>query len=291
MQDESKTPDAKRHCRHLTLEDKFPMPREGRIVLKDPEHVYTIDGVVTNRLSVSKLAHLPFPEFDSVAVAMTMVTRCDFGTNPRYKQYQDLVVDKQTKQELGELICHQWQECCKAAADLGTHLHANIEDYLNDNPMNDSSTEFGYFLEYNKAQLAKGWEVYRTEVRVFNHGVGDEHASCEREICGTVDVIYREQLAKGGVVYHLRDWKRSKKINKHGFGKSGNGIFSILPDCNYSQYTLQLNIYKFLLDKYYETPIQDMGIVVFHPNNQGFQEYEIKYLPELTRQLMSTASV
>jgi hypothetical protein len=76
------------------------------------------------------------------------------------------------------------------------------------------------------------------------------------------------------------DWKRSKEIKKFGF-KKGLGCCSHLQDCNFVHYTIQLNIYKYILEKNYGLKITDMYIVVFHPSNDSYLEYNIANEQEL----------
>ena len=58
------------------------------------------------------------------------------------------------------------------------------------------------------------------------------------------------------------DWKTSKKIEMNSYGgKVGTKIAtSNIPDCNYYHYTLQLSLYRYLLERYYGLKIRTMII-------------------------------
>lgn len=247
-------------------------PRDQRIVFRDRDHVYYIDGEVGKYTSVTTVIHQQFPVFDSTAVATAMVRRPAFqSADSRYAQYQSMILDTETGESVSESLLVQritaaWTANGSAMADLGTTLHRDIELYYNKQPVTNTTSEYKYFLAYARRQEAEGMVPWRTEITVFGE---------TERICGSVDMIFKDNNGR----YRLRDWKRSKKISYHGFGKYGKDSLASLPDCNFSHYTLQLNLYKFLLEKYYDIVIFDMGLVVFHPNNDSYQEYEILPAP------------
>ena len=88
-------------------------------------------------------------------------------------------------------------------------------------------------------------------------------------------MVYYRPSPDGGFEFIVRDWKRSKKINKWGFGKWGKGPARELADCNWSHYCLQQNLYKFFLEEKCGVGVKDMAIVVFHSSNKTFQEHTI----------------
>jgi hypothetical protein len=63
--------------------------------------------------------------------------------------------------------------------------------------------------------------------------------------------------------------------NKWG---SGLGPMEHLPDSNYWLYTLQLNVYRWFLQKHYGLRIVELCIVILHPNNQNYQKFKLNIL-------------
>ena len=67
---------------------------------------------------------------------------------------------------------------------------------------------------------------------------------------------------------HLFDWKRSKGLA----GKFNNSFrrmrepLSHIDDCQGQHYRLQLNIYKWILETYYDQRVKSMAIVCTHPD-------------------------
>jgi hypothetical protein len=50
---------------------------------------------------------------------------------------------------------------------------------------------------------------------------------------------------------------------------STNPIFSELPDTNFWHYSLQLNIYKYLLEKNYKKTVKGLFLICLHPENKN----------------------
>ena len=78
-------------------------------------------------------------------------------------------------------------------------------------------------------------------------------------------MVFKDQRGK----YHIYDWKRTKKIDPDGnFGKFGRGLARDVPDCNYWHYTLQLNLYKHILESKYGMKIDRMYLMEFYPGKK-----------------------
>lgn len=201
-----------------------------------------------------------------------------------------------------EEIQAQWALNGKQAAELGTKLHAMIECYYNHGNMADFSDmlatpEFAHFQRFVTDELfSKSWvgEVtipYRTEWTVY-----DETAN----IGGTIDMVYKN--VQDGT-YTLVDWKRCKQIykanryhdnkKKNKIGRSGKGVMSEYPDCNFTKYSLQLQIYRYILENTYGMVVRDMKLVVIHPSKPNYEVHAIemesdlytKTVPEIFRAL------
>jgi len=68
------------------------------------------------------------------------------------------------------------------------------------------------------------------------------------------------------------DWKRSKEIKRTAYNQVGKGPLSMVPDCNFYHYSLQLNLYRWILEKQYGKSIVGMYLVVVHPNQGTYIE-------------------
>jgi hypothetical protein len=147
-------------------------------------------------------------------------------------------------------------------------MHLDIEHYYNASPIGNlagdgfeayPSTEWDYFMRYEKKwRLEKGFVPYRTEWLVFND---------EIRLAGSIDMVY----AKPDGTYAIYDWKRSKEIKTENKYQKGLGPLCHLDDCNYWHYSLQLNNYRRLLEKFYGLVVNELALVILHPNNKSFK--------------------
>ena len=98
--------------------------------------------------------------------------------------------------------------------------------------------------------------AHRTEWRVYAE---------EENIAGSID--YVAERADGSKV--IVDWKRTKnmRFKSKAFGKVMRAPLNHVPDCAAWQYRPQLNIYRFILEKYCGQTVSAMYIVGTHPDN------------------------
>jgi hypothetical protein len=93
-------------------------------------------------------------------------------------------------------------------------------------------------------------------------------------VAGTIDV----GLIINGMLY-IGDWKTNKNIQMFGYNnKCALHPISHLQDCNYIQYTLQMSLYKYILEEEYGHTVY--GLRLIHLKRDG--TYHI-YQPEELR--------
>jgi len=235
----------------MTLEEENPHPRDSLIKFEEKGHKYTVEGVDGKFKSVTSLIHDFFPKFDSDKIIRKMMSSADWEMS----KYFDMSVE-----EIKDL----WSSIASEANFLGTAMHADIENYINGLEVNDSSTiEFKYFLSYWKFLMSKSYTPYRTEWRIF-----DEIYL----VAGSIDFAMKDE--NGDIV--LIDWKRYKEIKKTNKFEKGYPPFHKLDNCNYIHASIQLNIYKYILESRYDVKVSKMYICVLHPNNVNYRSYPIK---------------
>jgi len=152
----------------------------------------------------------------------------------------------------------EWEEKGRIASELGTQLHAAIEAYFKGTPQPLDTVEYGYFQDFVSKNSLKTFQV---EWRLYHEPTS---------LIGTID--YVSQRDDGSL--DLYDWKRSSELSK-GFGRCLVPELSHIPDSKYWKYTLQLNLYRFLVEENGYT-VNKMYIVCFHPVNSGFQKLEVQ---------------
>jgi ATP-dependent exoDNAse (exonuclease V) beta subunit len=234
-------------------------PRDDRIRFHEPTHTYYIDGSSDKVISCTGFIHSFFPHFDADATIAKMMKSQKWTSSVWYGKS-------------AEEIKKTWNDSGKEASTKGTAMHLAIEQFLHGSeemidPENYGTVEWKYFMNFWN-DVKDDLVPYRSEWEVWMK---------EYLLCGSIDMVFYSKKLKGYVIY---DWKRSKEIKtKNDFG-SGYGPVKHLPDCNYWHYTLQLNIYKYFLEKYYDLNIVDLCLVILHPDNKNYRLIRLNILKE-----------
>ena len=217
--------------------------RDARVQFFEEGHRYLIDGKIIPT-SVTTVIKKHFSPFNPDEVISKM---------QRFGAFRKKYGDKTP-----EDVKKEWNTMGTEASQKGTKLHAYIEEFLNGNILpepTDLTTEIGYFYRFMES-LPYSKLPYRTEWLVHDQ---------ELNLAGSIDAVF---LNPDGTV-SLADWKCSKGVKfKSPYGK-GNGPCAIFDDCNGCHYFLQLNIYKYILERNYDVKVADMSLVIFHTNNPG----------------------
>jgi hypothetical protein len=169
-----------------------------------------------------------------------------------------------------EEIKKGWSDSGKEASSAGTALHLAIEQFMNGHPevIEPSvidTPEWKYFERF-WADCKDDLVPYRTEWEVWAE---------EYKLAGSLDMVFYRKSDNSYVIY---DWKRSREIKTSNNFGTGYGPVDHFPDCNYWHYTLQLNIYKFVLERFYGLNISDLYLVIMHPENSTYKRYRLNKL-------------
>jgi hypothetical protein len=245
------------------LERKNRHSRDERIVFDEEPHIYYLDSEPV-KTSVTTLVHQYFSTFN----ADLIISRMMRGKNWESSKYFGMTADE---------IKQQWKDAGNNATHHGTIMHKAIECFYNDEPPEQESAiqtveykQFEKFQDDHKNKL----RAYRTEWMVYDE---------EHDLAGSIDMVF-ENIDDGTLSVY--DWKRSKEIKTKNSYAKGVGVMSNLPDCNYIQYSLQLNIYKYILETKYNKVIRDMFLVVMHPTYDSYMKYEVMDLQNEVREIM-----
>jgi ATP-dependent exoDNAse (exonuclease V) beta subunit len=221
-------------------------PRDDRIRFEEDCHRYFVDGSENGEeyTSTTRMVHSMFKPFDADEVIARMMKSKTWTSS----KYFGMSVEE---------IKEEWDTNRNSAAKAGTMMHKRIETFFDDGSSEDS-IEFKHFLSFveDHTHLVP----YRTEWCIFDEDV---------KVCGSVDMVYRDTRSPGCFV--VVDWKRSKAIRTDNRWQSGTSKHTCyLPDCNFSHYSLQLEIYKYILEKKYGLKITETFFVVLHPSQTSY---------------------
>ena len=238
----------------MILSQKNPHPFDARIKFQKDGHKYWIDNNSENIISSTTFIKKFFKEFDSVSVIKNIVNSFDYKENPEYKYYQMKPDD----------IKNSWELNGQKARDLGTLLHEDIENYYNEVKVINCkfvTDEFKYFLNFVSEN--DHIKVYRTEWFIFSE---------IHRITGSIDAVFENDDG----TLSIYDWKRSKDISFKSFNnEKGKYPLDSVLNTNYYHYSLQLNLYKTILERYYGKKIKDMFLIVLHPDNSNYEKIQV----------------
>ena len=248
--------------KHDVLALRNPLPRDARIHFEEESHTYTIDGAHVVRCSVTKFLHHFTRDFDADAAVAAM-------KRSRVRPWAQRQLEEFTRPDgaamSDEEIKAKWARNGEEQSARGTLMHWHIEMTLNGRGVEaPHSPEYEQFLFWRRSFLAeRGWRPFRTELSLFHVGLG---------IAGQADCLCLD--AAGHVV--VLDWKRSKRIERENrYGKLLPPL-QRLDDCNYELYSIQVNVYRYILETEYGLQVSEMWLAVFHPDHAGPEAYCVR---------------
>lgn len=229
-------------------------PRDENIQFDEGPHIYTVNGE-QDYTSVTTFIHGLFSRFDSEKIVEGILKKPDMN-NPDYEYYG------MTKQQ----ILDSWETNRVLSSNAGTQTHYNIECFYNNMEIVDDSVEFEYFKRF--VNDYPQYKAFRTEWCVYYEEV---------KLSGSIDMVF--QNTETGE-YFICDWKRSKEIKMRSY----YGQYAIVEcishihDSNFWHYSIQLNIYRKILQDKYNMKISGLFLVVLHPNNTTYEMFKVNMM-------------
>ena len=239
-------------------------PRDDRIQFQEEGHIYTVDGSRAGWVSCTKFLHEFFSEFDADAVIAKMMNSHNWPNSKYFGMTP-------------EQIKKQWSDKATASSQAGTRMHLDIEHLYNAMPASGftlqeavkglildnwspvQGPEWDYFCNFQISHVERNNLVpFRTEWLVFDP---------EHKLTGSIDMVFK----KPDGTLAIYDWKRIEEAKTENRYQSGLGPVAHLPDVNYWHYTLQLNIYRYILQKHYGYTVSELALVVLHPINSSWR--------------------
>ncbi len=175
-----------------------------------------------------------------------------------------------------ELVLEEFLKNSEEAADKGTYLHEQIENFLEGKSHDHNFREFKYFLNfYNDVIVANDFVFIKAEKKII---------SKKYNISGTIDALFKKPNSEE---YIIIDWKRSKNLVVDGHPKMygfGFGLSELkhLDNSNFYKYSLQQNVYKYILEQSDKLKVSSMKLVVFHPI---YNEYYLIHVPDMAKEV------
>lgn len=169
----------------------------------------------------------------------------------------------------------EWAFKRDSACDKGSCFHEYAENYLNNKIFPWDCDK--YVRKYGRDILTKPLEKLRKMFHQFYEDssrnlipvkselvVGDK----ELGICGMVDQLYFNR--KSGNL-EIWDWKTNKEIKRENKWERYDSPINHLEVCEFNTYSLQLSLYKYLIEKNTELRLGNCYIVWFHEKNDKYE--------------------
>ena len=230
--------------RVIQLQDLNPFPREDRIAFREHDHKYFVDGQLVPR-SVTGLLHECSAGFDPSRALASM----KHGRNWDAKRME---MEEQGLGTSDAEILARWSRNGNVQSRRGQLLHHHAELLMNGVAVEEPhSPEFKEVNEIYNALLLHGMVPHRTELCIFH---------CGLRVAGQIDALFLDASWRLVIV----DWKRIRFLRTEGFHPLRYPL-DCLPDSNYWIYSLQLNLYRYILETEYAHDVSAMYLAVVHP--------------------------
>lgn len=242
----------------------------NRITFVEKNHSYLLDGEPTNSPSVTRLIKQFKKKFEKEKVA----TR----------------VAKREKTTVAHILA-EWEMNNLFSTTLGSMLHKYIENFYGNKRVEFEGTFCG--LGYDEKQKIS--QTLPILIGYFqNFYKENEHLICAKsemvlgdiddtKVCGMMDMLaYNANEDK----FEILDFKTNKKMEKSS--PWGNLLypFDDMSEGEVNEYTIQLNLYKFFIEKYTSIKIDKMKIVWFNSKNPNYELIELPDVQEKIKEML-----
>ncbi len=253
-----------------TFTDAGRYEQDAEIDFLSDEHIYVYRGK-QQLLPVSSLIAYFFEKFDALRMAQMH--------QDRYGTPVEETLDK-------------WCRTGQMASMVGTYVHEQTENYFQ-HGIFESTCSFCCDGQRETVSVARERDQffhfirdyainpYRQEWPVFD---------AELNIAGTIDLICQDDDGQ----FIIYDWKRSRKVVDsdgrpivQGFGgrTSIRGIH--LPDTAFYHYSIQQNLYRYILERHYGIKVRALNLVVLCPDYLDYHVVSVPIMDEVMDQIVS----
>ena len=237
-----------------------PHPRDKDISFIDEGHIYIVKGK-TNFTSVTTLVKKLFEIFNSDKIIDNMMK------SPNWENNKYFGMDKNEIKEI-------WNKSGTEAALEGTKMHSMFENYYNGLEIENKTTiEYSQFINFVNEHNTL--VPYRTEWTIWDQ---------DKRLTGSIDMVF---INDDGTL-SIYDWKRSKTIDKiPKFNKfSKIELINHVPDTNYWHYCIQLNLYKYIIEKNYGFKVKELFLVQIHPDINNYKKISVPFMEEEIKNIL-----
>jgi hypothetical protein len=224
---------------------------------KHGDNYYIIDGRAIK--SITSVLYDYFPSFDAQALADKIISSKSFDHDIKFLKYRECVSSNRriTRNNVSMKLRQNW----KTRSSEGVLLHSLIEDFYNQ-PCKIRAklglVEFEHhFINFHKFTKEMKWEPLHSEWLIY---------SKYYDLAGSIDMVYRSPDNKLVIV----DWKRCYQLYNSSDTYCKSSIEHV-PNSNMYKYSVQLWLYKELIESAYDMIVGKLLLVLLHPARLDFE--------------------
>lgn len=242
-----------------------------QITFVESAHRYYIDKEPANELSVTKLIKKFKREFKREAIASRVAKKAGVTT---------------------EQVLADWEMNALYSTTIGTMFHRYVEGFYKKQSINSTiagSENLGFD---EKEKIKQNLPVMIEYFQNFNNDYSDLSVvknECvvgdltDTKICGTADMIV---LNKTKNALEILDFKTNKKLNNCNKHAKLFYPFEDMDECEINEYTIQLNLYKYFIEKYTKARVESMKLIWIQPTNSNYEIIELFDIQDKIKQML-----
>ena len=248
---------------------------DENLLFDEPTHVYSLkNDPEIEFTSATTFIHHFFSPFDREKVAEKLLGL------PKYagKTKEDLFQDWKQSGISGTNV-HGALEDIIIEHNAGEDVY-DFEDVSKKHLENRCDNDFEYQKAYNGATWLRDNVLFEPELMLLPEVMV---YSKELKIAGMMDLLVKNTVTGN---YTILDWKTNKRISKKAFGsaKGTQKATEEIDDCNYMHYTLQLSLYRYILETYYGLNISSQALI--HLSNEKATVMKCEYLEDTIKNML-----
>jgi len=224
---------------------------QNLISLDEDSHTYTVKDSNTQFDSVTEFIGRFFQPFNEIEIAKKLIKLDKY----RGQTENDILNDWEARRKRGTLVHKEIEEFILQRDQIDLNEH---KEYIN--KLDPKTQQAIMFL--TKCNIYKNNLIF-PEVKVYAEKL---------QLAGTIDLmIYNKPKNKISLV----DWKTNLEIKKKGYKNGISPPTEHIEDCSFNKYELQLSMYRYILEKFYNVEID--GLYILHLKNQGFKYLKCEF--------------
>lgn len=237
-----------------------------RIKFVENTHNYIVDGSPANNLSVTRLIKKFKREFKRDEMAARVAKKNGVST---------------------QQVLAEWERNNLYSTTIGTILHKYIESFYQNKSFatNIVSESLGFD---EKEKIKQNLPIMVEYFQNFYNN--NKHFKCiksefvvgdldDTKICGTTDMLCLNENTNQIEIF---DFKTNKKLESSSKYAKLFYPFDDMDECEINEYTIQLNTYKYFIEKYTNIEVGDMKLIWLQPTNKN---YKVVSLPNIKEKI------